>query len=142
MTGAKSHSVETHLFITGTVQGVFFRSKTKTHADHLGLKEYVKNLPDGRVEICVEGEKVNELIDFLKKEPSPASIDHIERETRPLQGGLYWLYNRVLEVQATCEGQSMHREILGVIIVPDSGIFIDFDHLVLSPPIHPFIGSP
>ena len=85
MIGAKLHSVETHLFINRTVQGVFFRAKTKTHADHLGLKGYVKNLSDGRVEICVEGEKVDELIDFLKKEPSPVSIDHIERETRPLQ---------------------------------------------------------
>lgn len=85
MTGAKPHSVETHLFISGTVQGVFFRAKTKTHADHLNLKGYVKNLSDGRVEICVEGEKIDELIALLKKEPSPVSVNHIERETRPLQ---------------------------------------------------------
>lgn len=85
MIGTKPHSVETHLFISGIVQGVFFRAKTKTHADCLKLKGYVKNLSDGRVEVCIEGDEIIQLIDLLKKEPSPVLIEKIEVKTRPLQ---------------------------------------------------------
>ena len=84
MTGAKPHSTETHLIVSGTVQGVFFRAKTKDHADRLNLKGYVKNLPDGRVEICIEGDDVSPLLNSLKKFPLPISIEHIEIKKRPL----------------------------------------------------------
>lgn len=85
MTGAKRHLIETHLIVSGTVQGVFFRAKTKDLADRLNLKGYVKNLPDGRVEICIEGEDVSSLIDSLKNVPPPIFIEHIEINTSPLQ---------------------------------------------------------
>lgn len=79
MTGTK-HTF-THLLVSGTVQGVFFRAKTQKHAQSLGLKGYVKNLSDGTVEIIVMGEDVDELIRRLKGEPSPVSIDNIIRST-------------------------------------------------------------
>lgn len=85
MTGAKPHSVETHLFVSGTVQGVFFRAKTKQHADKLNLRGYVKNLNDGRVEICVVGDQVTSLIEALRGEPAPISIQSIETLTSPLK---------------------------------------------------------
>jgi acylphosphatase len=57
-----------HVFVTGGVQGVFFRSETKHNADCHDVKGWVRNLPDGRVEAVFEGEKdaVQTLIAFCK----------------------------------------------------------------------------
>lgn len=75
---------ESHIIITGNVQGVFFRAKTKEHADSLGLKGYVRNLSDGSVEICVAGEEIQALLSALKKEPLPIQINEIIVSKRPL----------------------------------------------------------
>jgi len=47
--------IRVHVYFTGTVQGVGFRYTTRGFAADLGLKGWVKNLSDGRVEILVEG---------------------------------------------------------------------------------------
>lgn len=47
------------IFILGFVQGVGFRRFVKKNALNLGLKGWVKNLPDGRVEVFVQGPKEN-----------------------------------------------------------------------------------
>jgi len=46
-----------HIFISGRVQGVFYRAFTREIAYNLGLKGWVKNLYDGRVEAVLEGNK-------------------------------------------------------------------------------------
>lgn len=46
---------EIHVIITGRVQGIGFRARTKFFADALGLTGYVRNLSDGSVEICAQG---------------------------------------------------------------------------------------
>ena len=48
---------QAHIFYSGTVQGVGFRYTVQNYASQLDLKGWVKNLPDGRVEILVEGLK-------------------------------------------------------------------------------------
>ena len=55
-----------HIFIEGRVQGVFYRAFTRDLAFSLGLKGWVRNLYDGRVEAVFEGEKG--LIDKVVKE--------------------------------------------------------------------------
>lgn len=47
-----------HLWISGRVQGVFFRVYAQKEAVRLGLSGWVKNLPDGRVEALFEGDDV------------------------------------------------------------------------------------
>ncbi|MCS7199582.1 MAG: acylphosphatase [Caldimicrobium sp.] len=61
--------------IFGKVQGVFFRAYTKEEAQKLGIKGWVKNLPDGSVEALFEGEEkaVDEMIKWCHK-GSPSSI--------------------------------------------------------------------
>ena len=69
-----------HLFVTGRVQGVFFRLETKHNADRHDVKGWVRNLPDGRVEALFEGEKhaVETLIAFCRQGPSGAQVAKIE----------------------------------------------------------------
>ena len=68
-----------HMFISGRVQGVFFRSQTKNNADNYDVKGWVRNLPDGRLEAVFEGEKeaVQALIEFCKHGPSGARVTNI-----------------------------------------------------------------
>ena len=48
-----------HVFISGKVQGVFFRAETQRAATGLKLNGWVRNVPDGRVEAVFEGEDTN-----------------------------------------------------------------------------------
>ena len=48
-----------HVFVTGRVQGVFFRQATKVIAIKNNVTGWVRNLDDGRVEILIEGEMYN-----------------------------------------------------------------------------------
>jgi acylphosphatase len=72
--------VRAHVFVSGRVQGVFFRSETKHNADRHKVKGWVRNLPDGRVEAIFEGEKdaVQKLIDFCKQGPSGARVTNVD----------------------------------------------------------------
>jgi acylphosphatase len=44
-----------HALVSGRVQGVWFRAYTQRKARELGLTGWVRNLPDGRVEVMAEG---------------------------------------------------------------------------------------
>jgi len=72
--------VRKHVYISGLVQGVFFRANTKRMADTLGIKGWVKNLPDGRVEAVFEGEKekVEAMIRWCHKGPPSAVVEKVE----------------------------------------------------------------
>lgn len=72
--------VKAHLFIEGLVQGVFFRSYTRSVAKENNVKGWVKNLPDGRVEVVLEGkeEDVKKVIEFCKKGPPGAIVTNLE----------------------------------------------------------------
>jgi acylphosphatase len=67
--------------VIGKVQGVFYRASTKTVADDLGVKGWVKNEPDGSVLIEAEGtkDKLIDLIAWCKKGPAHAKVDSVER---------------------------------------------------------------
>lgn len=73
-------NIRVHIFISGKVQGVFFRHNTKIKAEELGVFGWVKNLPDGRVEAVLEGEKekVEEMVDWCKNGPEFARVTGLE----------------------------------------------------------------
>ncbi len=73
-------NVRVHVFVSGLVQGVFFRQNAKRVADSLCLRGWVRNLSDGRVEAVIEGpeEKVAEMIKWMKRGPPLARVEKIE----------------------------------------------------------------
>jgi len=48
-------AIRQHVWYDGTVQGVGFRFTTRRLAQRRNVSGYVKNLPDGRVEVVAEG---------------------------------------------------------------------------------------
>ncbi len=73
-------NVRVHVFISGRVQGVFFRQSTQSQAQRLGVKGWVRNMPNGRVEAVFEGEEpaVKAIVDYCCHGPSAAKVDHLE----------------------------------------------------------------
>lgn len=69
-----------HLYISGRVQGVFYRAFTQNQAMRLGLNGWARNLQDGRVEAVFEGQKelVEEAILACKKGPEGSRVTEIE----------------------------------------------------------------
>lgn len=77
-----------HLFASGRVQGVWFRQSTEQRARELGLTGWVRNLPDGRVEVVAEGgeEPVAQLVEYCRQGPPLARVDRLEAEDEPPTG--------------------------------------------------------
>jgi len=74
--------------VTGVVQGVNFRHYTRQTALRLNVGGWVRNLPDGRVEGCFEGEEsdVNSLIAWCRSGPPSARVDAVVVERGPFLG--------------------------------------------------------
>lgn len=72
--------MKTHILISGKVQGVFFRTQTQKKAQELGLKGWVRNTEDGKVEAVFEGEeeKVKEMVKWCGKGPSGSQVKKVE----------------------------------------------------------------
>ncbi len=70
------------VYVEGRVQGVFFRANTKAMAEKLGVKGWVRNLPDGRVEIVAEGpyEAVGALVGWALRGPRHARVERLVAE--------------------------------------------------------------
>ena len=69
-----------HIFVTGRVQGVFFRQSTKVMAIKNNVKGWVRNLDDGRVEIIGEGkiQDIDNLAHWCKTGPANSRVDEFE----------------------------------------------------------------
>jgi acylphosphatase len=71
-----------HCRVSGRVQGVYFRASTQETARGLGLAGWVRNLPDGRVELVAEGapEAVDRLVTWLQEGPPAARVERVDVE--------------------------------------------------------------
>jgi acylphosphatase len=77
-----------HLYISGLVQGVFFRANTRSYAIRNNVKGWVKNLSDGRVEAVLEGEEedVKRVISLCKKGPPGAKVTKVDVKWEEYKG--------------------------------------------------------
>jgi acylphosphatase len=73
-------SVARRAFVSGRVQGVFYRASTRAKAQALGVCGHAVNLPDGRVEVLALGEPqaVEALLEWLWRGPPAAHVTNVE----------------------------------------------------------------
>ena len=71
-----------HYYVSGRVQGVFFRDSTRRRARELGLSGWARNLPDGRVEIlaCGDSAALAALESWLWRGPPAAEVVDVVAE--------------------------------------------------------------
>ncbi len=72
-------TIARHVRVKGLVQGVFFRAWTREQAEELGVKGWVRNCPDERVEAHVEGDAaaVDQLIERMRRGPPAARVEDL-----------------------------------------------------------------
>lgn len=77
-----------HVMVSGRVQGVFFRSFTRDHASSSGIKGWVRNTRDGKVEVVAEGDegKLREFIDKIGEGPRGAIVRKVDVEWEEYKG--------------------------------------------------------
>lgn len=76
---------EAHVVVSGRVQGVWFRGNTQRAAAAAGVRGWVRNLPDRRVEAVLQGERaaVETVIDFMRTGPPGAAVADCVVSWRP-----------------------------------------------------------
>ncbi|HYR61222.1 MAG TPA: acylphosphatase [Actinomycetota bacterium] len=73
-------AVRAHVFVSGLVQGVFFRAETARRARRMGAAGWVRNLADGRVEAVFEGPRwvVESMVEWVREGPRGAAVSSVE----------------------------------------------------------------
>jgi acylphosphatase len=76
---SNSKKTRAHVFISGRVQGVYFRQNTKQVATRHKVAGWVRNLSDGRVEAIFEGDEidVNEVIEWCHIGPPRGKVEDV-----------------------------------------------------------------
>ena len=77
-----------HVYISGRVQGVFFRAETQHAAVGFSLTGWVRNMADGRVEALFEGENesVDKMLEWCHIGPPAAKVKEVQTEEEPYRG--------------------------------------------------------
>ena len=79
------------ILVRGRVQGVGFRWWTRARADELGLAGFARNLADGRVEVCAQGDReaIEALRAMIEEEPSrsrrPGRVESCDTRYGPVE---------------------------------------------------------
>lgn len=77
-----------HVFVSGKVQGVFYRDSTKKEADKRGVAGWVRNLKDGRVEAVFEGpdRAIEEMVAWCRVGSPLSRPTFVDRKAEPEEG--------------------------------------------------------
>lgn len=77
--------IRLRLRIRGRVQGVWFREATRVEAERLGVRGWVRNLPDGSVEAVLEGDAdaVRALEAWCHEGPPSARVTQVDSNPEP-----------------------------------------------------------
>ena len=80
--------IRAHVFVSGTVQGVYYRANTRDTARERGVDGWVRNLEDGRVEAVFEGDEpdVEAMIEWCHTGSPQAVVDDVDVEYEPPEG--------------------------------------------------------
>ncbi|HEX2014338.1 MAG TPA: acylphosphatase [Nitrososphaera sp.] len=80
--------VRVHAYVTGKVQGVYYRQNTKDEADKHRVTGWVRNLQDGRVEAVFEGDEasVNKLVEWCRSGPPRAQVHDVDAQFEKYTG--------------------------------------------------------
>lgn len=80
-----------HVWISGRVQGVFFRAYTQDAARNHGVTGWVRNVPDGRVEAVFEGDAaaVDAMVQWCHQGSPLSRVDGVEVHEEPYQGEFF-----------------------------------------------------
>lgn len=82
------------IFVRGEVQGVGFRWWTRARALELELVGHARNMDDGRVEVCAQGERgqIDRLVELLEQDPStrdrPGRVDGVTVQRHEARDGV------------------------------------------------------
>lgn len=82
------HLKALRITVYGYVQGVGFRSFARRHALALRINGFVRNMPDGSVQIVAEGDEkaLDEFLKLVSRGPFMARVDRVETEEVPVSG--------------------------------------------------------
>ncbi len=74
--------------VSGKVQGVWFRDSTRSEANKLNLVGWVRNLSDGTVEVCAEGNEseLQKLVEWLYVGSPRSKVKNVDVEWRASTG--------------------------------------------------------
>jgi len=81
-------NIRVRLIIEGRVQGVWFRDSTRREAGRLGVCGWVRNRPDGTVEVLAEGqeERVGKLVAWCYHGPQGATVTGVQKTEESWEG--------------------------------------------------------
>jgi acylphosphatase len=76
------------IYISGNVQGVFFRKFLEEKATELNIRGFCRNLEDGRIEVVAEGrdEKVNDMLEACKQGSPHSNVKDVQIQELRHQG--------------------------------------------------------
>lgn len=94
-----TRNIEAHIFVSGRVQGVYYRAQAKEEADSLGIAGWIRNLPDGRVEGLFRGpeETVRAMVEWCRIGPPHAQVTDVKCKEKALDEN--WDGPRTFEIR-------------------------------------------
>ena len=83
-----SDRIRAHVFVSGTVQGVFYRATTREQASEHGVDGWVRNLEDGRVEAVFEGPEpaVESMVEWCHEGSPAATVEDVAVDDEDPEG--------------------------------------------------------